>query len=134
MKKTVFVLIVILLVNGMSACKSNEKKEPATPSQENWLGTYTGILPCADCPGIRTQVTLFADSTYEVNRQYIDREEVYSQAGGFYWNESDSVIVLNDSGEAPSCYKTGENTLTQLDLNGDVITGELAENYVLRKQ
>jgi uncharacterized lipoprotein NlpE involved in copper resistance len=136
MKKNVFMLGVILLIVGMSACKSKERTEPATLSSViNWQGTYTGTLPCADCPGIQTQITLFADRTYKMDRQYIDREEnVYTEAGTFHWNESEGIITLNDSKDAPYCYKVGANTLTQMDMECNVITGKLAENYVLVKQ
>jgi hypothetical protein len=34
----------------------------------------------------------------------------------------------------PPYYKLGENTLTHLDLDGNVITGDLADDYVLKKQ
>jgi uncharacterized lipoprotein NlpE involved in copper resistance len=134
MKKIVFVLSVAFLMIGMSACKSKEKTEPAAPLSINWQGTYTGTLPCADCPGIQTQITLSADNTYKVDWQYLDKENVYTQTGTFQWNESDSIVTLDISDETPFCYKVGENTLTQLDMDGNAITGELAENYVLVKQ
>jgi hypothetical protein len=43
------------------------------------LGPYVGVLPCADCPGIRTELTLrrkaagWAEGTYKLVETYIDR-------------------------------------------------------------
>jgi uncharacterized lipoprotein NlpE involved in copper resistance len=136
MKKIISVLGVVLLMMGVSACKSNEKTEPAvlTSSSVDWLGTYKGILPCADCTGIQTKITLLADTTYVLDWQYMDKEgSSFSKTGTFRWNESDSLIILDNIENAPSHYKLGKNTLTQLDMEGKVITGELAENYVLAK-
>jgi hypothetical protein len=42
------------------------------------------------------------------------------------------VVSLDLSG-GPQHYQVGENILRQLDLDGKVITGNLAEMYVLRK-
>ncbi len=32
----------------------------------DWAGVYEGVLPCADCPGIQTRLTLSRDETYEL--------------------------------------------------------------------
>jgi uncharacterized lipoprotein NlpE involved in copper resistance len=43
------------------------------------LGPYEGVLPCADCPGIRTELTLrrkaagWAEGTYRLVETYLDR-------------------------------------------------------------
>jgi uncharacterized lipoprotein NlpE involved in copper resistance len=78
----------------------------------DWQGTYKGILPCADCKGVQS---------------------VFEEKGTFTWNESGSIISLKDLKENSNQYKVGENTLTQLDLEGKVILGETASMYVLKK-
>ena len=40
----------------------------------DWAGSYEGVLPCADCPGIRTRVTLSDNGRYEKQTQYLDRQ------------------------------------------------------------
>ncbi|GAA4781100.1 hypothetical protein GCM10023231_05550 [Olivibacter ginsenosidimutans] len=97
-------------------------------------GTYKGITPCADCEGISTEVTLKPDSTYILKTTYLGKGDGQSseQKGSFTWIDG-STIELNDMKDAPSKYFVGENTLTQLDMNGDKITGELADHYVLKK-
>jgi uncharacterized lipoprotein NlpE involved in copper resistance len=30
----------------------------------DWAGTYEGVLPCADCPGTKTRLTLNQDGSY----------------------------------------------------------------------
>ena len=32
----------------------------------DYIGTYKGILPCADCEGIETELELNSDKTYEI--------------------------------------------------------------------
>jgi heat shock protein HslJ len=135
MKKILGMLCAVVLIIGMSACKSKESNRDDQPkSVFNGQGTYTGIIPCADCPGIQLQITLNQDYTYKVVEEYLDREDaVYKSTGTFQWDSEGNYIKLNDRNDAPSRFKAGENTLTQLDMDGNVISGELAEYYILVK-
>ena len=45
-------------------------------------GTYEGTLPAADCPGIKTVLTINADSTYELKQDYIERKDGHDEASG----------------------------------------------------
>ncbi|MDR0799304.1 MAG: copper resistance protein NlpE [Dysgonamonadaceae bacterium] len=144
MKKTIFsaMMIAVLLV-GFQACKQKDKAvAPETEyiddghnSQNslNWDGTYVGEIPCADCPGINVSIVLNPDETYSVTYVYIDRKgEPSVTTGKFTWDEAGSVIKL-DSQDLPPYYKVIENGLIQLDMEGNLITGELADKYVLKQ-
>lgn len=99
----------------------------------DWAGTYSGVTPCADCPGIRTTVTLNADGSFERTLVYLERSpEPHTAAGQFSWNAAGSAVTLQGAGEGQQ-YKVGENTLIHLDRDGNPITGELAGRYVLHK-
>lgn len=37
---------------------------------KGFAGTFSGTLPCADCPGIDTRLTLDADGTYRLHESY----------------------------------------------------------------
>ena len=43
-------------------------------------GTYEGTLPAADCPGIKTVLTINPDSTYQLKQDYIDRKDGHDEA------------------------------------------------------
>jgi copper homeostasis protein (lipoprotein) len=102
----------------------------------DWDGTYYGTLPCADCPGIQTMLTLHADGTYTLSTKYIDRDEKFNEdTGSFEWDEKGNAIklmVTNDDGLSHQ-YQVGENKLFKLDRKGNRIEGDLAENYTLTK-
>lgn len=118
-------------------------QQDATPAPDNahssrnaldWAGTYSGVTPCADCPGIRTIVTLHADGRFERSLVYLERSpEPHTESGRFEWNAAGSTVTLQQPGDADQQYKVGENTLTHLDQDGNPITGELAGRYVLQK-
>lgn len=101
----------------------------------DYIGTYKGILPCADCEGLETVICINENNTYNIKTQYQGKgEKVFEQKGAFSWNKAGNTIVLNDVKNGPNQYFVGENTLTQLTLSGEKVTGNLSAQYVLAKQ
>jgi hypothetical protein len=79
-------------------------------------------------------MTLCPDSTYTMVYHYIDREPGDdgddAVSGTFRWDKGRNVIAL-DAENFPPYYRVGEDRLIQLDMEGNPITGDLADNYVL---
>jgi copper homeostasis protein (lipoprotein) len=136
---TIALIAAILTLNG---CFS-ESTAPVTnlvadehvsANSLDWHGRYVGVVPCADCPGIETVITLNQDYTYQLRTRYLDRDDrIFERRGNFVWEENGNVIVIQDFPEGSDRYHVGENVLFQLDKQGKRITGELAENYILHK-
>ncbi|PTR04596.1 NlpE-like protein [Nitrosomonas nitrosa] len=100
----------------------------------DWQGRYSGVLPCADCPGIVTLLTLDLDQSYRLSKYYLGKDDkLFEQRGVFIWEEKGSVIHLQNSPDGPDRYQVGENILFQLDKQGKRISGDLAEDYILHK-
>ncbi|PSU48801.1 hypothetical protein C9J12_09835 [Photobacterium frigidiphilum] len=101
----------------------------------DWNGTYNGILPCADCSGIETQLMLKQDGSYMLTETYQGKEGGdVERSGQLEWNAAgNTVTLLNDNGSSIQ-YFVGERRLFRLDREGKRITGDLAENYILQKQ
>ncbi len=148
-------LILLCLFAGLlsitSCTKSEEKKEVDTENKveetemysgdnsENsldWNGTYKGTVPCASCEGIEVALTLNKDKTYKLVTNYLGRNDALEQenTGSFTWDETGSIITLEKVAQGPNQYKVGENRIWQLDMEGKVVTGELAEHYILTKR
>jgi heat shock protein HslJ len=102
----------------------------------DWPGTYKGTTPCADCEGIETVVILNKDLTFVIKTKYLGKGDakIFEEKGNFTWDNTGSIILLQGLKGRPSQYKVGENRLIQLDMEGKVITGPLAEKQVLLKE
>jgi uncharacterized lipoprotein NlpE involved in copper resistance len=99
----------------------------------DYYGMYLGTVPCADCEGIETTIIL-GDTDYSVKTVYLGKDKTeYKETGTYSWDKSGQIITLEGIKNAPNKYFVGENQLIQLDMNGDRITGELADKYILRK-
>ncbi|MCJ8165215.1 copper resistance protein NlpE N-terminal domain-containing protein [Pontibacter sp. E15-1] len=140
MKKQL-ILLVTLAALAFGCKTGREQPDSADPLHNSqnaldWSGRYTGVLPCADCAGIRTVLTLNQDLTYTQEAQYLGKgQEVYKDSGSFAWDKTGSRIVLSSDSisTAPEAYKVEENALVRLDRSGKRIQGALAEKYVLKK-
>ncbi len=134
-------LTFIMLYGCNSSKKQHEEPQAAgivdTHNSQNaldWDGFYTGTLPCADCEGIYTTITLNTDGNYIKKNVYLGKSDAaFEESGSFTWNDAGTTITLKQANE-PYSYFVGENTLTALDMEGNKITGEPANNYVLHKK
>lgn len=98
----------------------------------DYIGTYKGFLPCADCESIETTIALNEDS-YVKETIYKGKSDKVSKETGIYaWNEAGNTITLSGS-EAPNQYFVGEGVLFHLDADGKRIEGDLADSYRLSR-
>ena len=133
-------ILLFLLVSIVSCQKQSvaEKKIVDTYNAKisgNYIGTYKGTLPCLDCQGMETEITINENSTFCVKTKYLGKgEKVYVQKGNFKWNKEGTTIILTDIKNGPNQYLIGKNTLNQLSATGKKETGSLADEYILTKK
>ncbi|PKM18338.1 MAG: copper resistance protein NlpE [Gammaproteobacteria bacterium HGW-Gammaproteobacteria-15] len=143
--KGLAVTAAIMLAAGCdNAAKQTENSEPAQSVTQladathnartslDWAGTYQGMLPCADCEGINTKVTLNTDGSYQLERVYVGKSaQVFTEQGVFNWSDIGSTVLLE--AEQPVQFFVAENQLFMLDKQGKRIEGDLAARYRLQK-
>jgi uncharacterized lipoprotein NlpE involved in copper resistance len=112
---------------------------PETPGPVTTeTSVYTGMLPCANCSGIETEITLNGDYTYQLHLLYHGKESAgagsneVNETGKWMLHGSDT-IHLHDVKDRPALYIRTDSTPIQLDMSGKRIEGHLADKYVLRK-
>jgi uncharacterized lipoprotein NlpE involved in copper resistance len=94
--------------------------DPAHNSRNavDWPGTYEGTTPCADCPGIKTRLTLQRDGRFELSTQYIDRQPAPQVVNGrFSWDAGGGIVTLEGPGRGQR-FRVGEGRLLQLNADG----------------
>ncbi|OLQ93150.1 hypothetical protein BIY22_01270 [Vibrio panuliri] len=101
----------------------------------DWEGVYMGTMPCADCSGIATSLTLNFDGTYSYDQVYLGKGEEgqYKSTGEFVWNSKGDTITLSEEDDSQQFF-VGENVLMMLDVDGNKVEGEMADNYTLVQQ
>lgn len=153
MKKTI--LLVAMASFIFTACEKKTETEKVEDVQtetvettaeestemttnEPWAGTYQGVLPCADCGGIDTEIMIHDNNTYMETQNYLDKEgeNSFKFEGTVVWNEDKTQFTLTPSkeGENAVTYKVQEGSIVALDADGNEYTGDIASAYVLNKK
>ncbi len=103
----------------------------------DWHGTYKGLLPCADCEGIETELKLNADNTFELEEEYKGGKgegKKFESKGKFTFDSTGSMITL-DKNAAERKFFVGENFIESREIEtGKKIEGPIAEHYKLTKE
>ena len=98
----------------------------------DWNGTYKGILPCADCEGIETIITLNSDETFTIKETYLKKNVTNEDNGTIMWHDGSIVHLKGKNTDLK--FKVGENQIFALNQDGTQIEGTLKEHYILKKQ
>lgn len=148
--------LIVLTVGALAVLSScTEKKTTAnatdkdstsvvdtTATDDNYVdlaavsGTYEGTLPAADCPGIKTVLTIKADSTYLLQQDYIDKKNGHDEASGvFKVLDGKRLMLVRPSSGEQTYYKVKDNnSIVMTDSLGVEPEGETAKLYVLKKK
>ncbi|MGD2075379.1 MAG: META domain-containing protein [Gammaproteobacteria bacterium] len=100
--------------------------------------TFSGDLPCADCPGQRLVLTLFPDHGYRLRRTYLGvnrgADKDFHELGRWqYGTDEGGRLVLHRGHESPNQYRLiSPERLRLLDTEGQDIDSAL--NYELERQ
>lgn len=136
--KLIYAILAVSTLTLSIGCSSRKESKEQTPQTEltrekSYEGVYKGTLPCADCSGIETEITLSND-TYTLKTTYLGKEgNSFEKKGSITFDPSGNILIFAEQ-DMPNSYKVEGETLIALDMEGKPITGELAEMYVLRKQ
>ena len=116
--------LVLVLAGWLWACTSPAPTAQPVVDAHNsrnsldWAGVYEGVLPCADCPGIKTRLSLRNDGSYELIEQYLERPVApRTTRGSFTWNAAGGAITLDAAGHGQT-FRVGEGRLLQLNNDG----------------
>src|SRR6185503_1942759 len=95
--------------------------------------SFSGDLPCADCPGIRYRLNLFADQSFFLSTVYLGRDNpVTYDIGSWILSSDRQTMTLHGGQERPLTFRVIDpNTLRKLDLGGHDIASAL--NYSLTR-
>ncbi len=124
LKAVLFLLVIFLAVPAFASSQSSAPwKLPAT---------FSGTLPCADCPGIEVTLTLRADGTYYEHFKYVDRNSQYAETGKWAVQNDGKRLVLHGEKNAVEQWTVaGTDELRKLDADGKEIDSKL--NFTLKR-
>ena len=121
--------IALSCVNNQKTLAAKDKIESMESLSANLAGLYTGNLPCVDCEGISTILELHKDKSYILRYSYEGKSDDQFVKEG-EWSVKKNTLSLDG---VDYQYKINPDYLIQLDLAGNEITGDLAQQYQLSR-
>ena len=140
------ILLSLIALGVLSGCASTNDGTQISSSANALepsvltLGTYDGIMPCADCDGIATSLSLNADGTYDLTTIYqnsindVAKDELTYTNSGVYESNGDMVKVITPSSGDVLVFKVLDNkSLLRVAEDGTEPMPELYDNYILKR-
>ena len=145
MKKITLLFLLVFMVSCQQ--KSKNEVDSKVDSIKNavsishnaknsldYIGTYKGILPCADCDGLETEIAINENTTFSIKTKYQGKgNKIFIRKGHFAWNKNGNSIILTDISNGFNQYLVVKNKLILLDSSGKKMADNLADEYVLSK-
>jgi len=134
-----YINISILLILGIFislrinvACSELEKLSDEETNEESFSipVSYSGVLPCASCPGIQYSLVL-EDEKFTEASWYIDRDPNPFVNKGTWQQSADTLRLFDDSDELLKTFLLDDREIVLLDQSEEQISGDLADNYRL---
>ena len=125
--------LALLCVSGMTLAAV--KPAPTTP-EGRFVGdsprTFSGVIPCADCEGIRMSLDLFPDRAFILRQEYLGKNRAAVDLGR--WSVApDGKLTLLGGSDVPWLFRAvGDESLRKLDARGEEIASAL--NYDLKRE
>lgn len=115
-----------------SAQASTTTPANLTTAQQN-AGVYSGVLPAADCEGIRTTLYIRPDGTYTRISEYIGAD-TFEEGGTWKTDDKGVTHMKPANNQDPEWLMDFEETeVVLLDPEGNPVKGPLADHYKLKK-
>lgn len=138
MKKLSILLFGLFLVAAIG-CNNPKQKAETDPDMRtsevapDYRGAYEGTLPCADCEGIKTRLTIKDDGTFVLNSEYLGEEDNKFEDKGTYFIENGEILVTQDQDGDQKYYRIQAGSLLMLDADKKAVEGEIASYYILKR-
>jgi uncharacterized membrane protein len=132
---TILLLLVLFISFRISlACEQMDRDADATFTEseqiDNLPVTFSGQLPCADCPAIDYYLLIEEDGFTGLS-WYRDRSPDPFEESGRWELRDDTLSIYDGDDTRLKTFLYNNDRLTLLDTELQEITGELADHYVI---
>ena len=108
-------------VEADSAQQAQPEEAAKAEAPKKHVGEFSGKLPCADCPGIETKLTLNEDGSFLLDETYLEKKDGQFNAKGSYEvSEDGAFVTLKEEGnDKPRVFLVEEDAVYLVEKVGD---------------
>ena len=118
------------------AVNSPSAQQPSAANNNNasFLGTYNGVLPCADCDGLQISLTL-TGGNYTIQSTKLGKKQENKQDSGVYRTTTDKQYLQLDNNAGNLTFQIGNGYLELRRPDGERLDpSQPDENFRLKRQ
>ena len=118
------------------AVNSPSAQQPPAANNNNaaFLGTYNGVLPCADCDGLQISLTL-TGGNYTIQSTKLGKKQENKQDSGVYRTTTDKQYLQLDNNAGNLTFQIGNGYLELRRPDGERLDpSQPDENFRLKRQ
>lgn len=132
-------LIILTFQLVFTSCdKTREKETTARDTITERIdihlpAMYTGVLPCASCPGIDYRLFIEDSGFVEISHYRNKTPGTFEETG--WWSLTGDTLIIKkpDSQDILKKFLIHDDSLTLLDRQNEQVTGDSNEKYVLER-
>ena len=110
------------------------QQQPQTVNNAAFLGTYNGVLPCADCDGLQVSLTL-TDDNYTIQSTKLGKKQENKQDSGKYRTTTDKQYLQLDNNAGNLTFQIGNGYLELRRPDGEKLDpSQPDEKFRLKRQ
>jgi len=127
---TILVLLTVFILFRINTAlnQMNSDDEQVSQSIEDLPAVFSGVLPCADCPGIETVIVL-NETGFEELSHYQERGNNLFQEEGTWSLSGDTLKLYRSEDELYKAFIFSRDQIKLMDQDLQPITGELEDYY-----
>ncbi|WP_069130907.1 copper resistance protein NlpE N-terminal domain-containing protein [Rhodohalobacter halophilus] len=129
---TILVLLAVFILIRVHTALNQMNKGEETKLIEEFPVVYSGVIPCADCPGIDYTLVL-EENRFTEWSHYIDRGNDLFRQEGNWTIHRDTLKLFRTEDDIHKAFLFSEDELTMLDRDLQLISGELEDSYRLSR-
>ena len=118
------------------AANNPSAQQPPAANNNNaaFLGTYNGVLPCADCDGLQISLTL-TGGNYTIQSTKLGKKQENKQDSGVYRTTTDKQYLQLDNNAGNLTFQIGNGYLELRRPDGERLDpSQPDENFRLKRQ
>ena len=119
--------LLCLLTLGLGGFSAADSAADPSAHALQLPATFRGVLPCADCGGVRYHLDLWADGVFHLRREWLDPKSIVrDDIGRWSFDPKRPALLLRGGAEMPLQFEIlGPRRLRALDMSGARIDSKL---------
>jgi uncharacterized membrane protein len=125
-------MLAIFIAFRVNVALKHMNSDPPQQQIEDLPAVFTGVMPCADCPGIEYTLSLRENRFTELS-YYLERGEELFEIRGNWELRNDTLKLFRDEGELHKAFLYSRESIELIDRDLQRIVSDFEDSYQITR-